>query len=538
MNPFTAATHPSGDIVDAVVIGAGPNGLVAANVLADAGWDVLVLEAADEPGGAVRTAEITEPGFLSDLCSAFYPLGVASPVLAELELDAFGLHWRHAPAVLAHVLADDRCVLLSREPGRTVASVAEFAEADGDAWLRCFADWQRIRDDLLDAITRPFPPIRAAGRLFRTLGAGDALRMARMATLPARRFGEEHFAGVGAQVLLAGCALHTDLGPDDAGSAVFGWLLAMLGQDVGFPVPEGGASRIADALVRRLADRGGRIECARPVSGVVVAGGKALGVRDAAGGLVRARRAVLADVPAPSLYRDLVGPDHVPPRLVADLDRFSWDHATLKVDWALSAPIPWTAPHASEAGVVHLDADVDGLAMFATELATHRIPSQPFVLLGQMTTADPSRSPEGTESVWAYTHIPRRNWSRKEVQQHADRIRQLIEKHAPGFTDRILACRVHGPDDLERHNPSLVGGAINGGTAAIHQQLFFRPVPGLGRADTPIDRLFLASASAHPGGAVHGAPGANAARAALARAGIIGPVYAGMMGTLHRLLYS
>lgn len=525
------------DTVDAVVVGAGQNGLVAANVLADAGWDVLVLEATDAPGGAVRTAELTRPGFRSDLCSAFYPLGAASPVMAELELEKFGLRWRHAPAVLAHVLADDRCALLSRDAERTARSVAGFAPEDGEAWLRIFAEWQRIRDDLLEAITRPFPPVRAAGRLLRTLGTADALRLARMITLPVRRFGEETFKGLGAQALLAGSALHTDLGPDDAGSAVFGWLLAMLGQEVGFPVPEGGAEAIVTALLQRLKDRGGRVECGRPVSQVLIARGKALGVRDAHGELVRARHAILADVPAPALYLNLVGAGQLPGRLVADLDNFVWDDATVKVDWALSAPIPWTAPDAAQAGVVHLDGDIDGLAQFATDLATGRVPADPFVLLGQMTTADPSRSPAGTESVWAYTHIPRGPRSRDDVLRQADRVQALIERHAPGFGDRILARVVSGPDDLERHNPSLVGGAINGGTAAIHQQLVFRPVPGLARADTPIDRLFLASASAHPGGAVHGAPGANAARAALARTGATGPVYAGMIRGLHKLIY-
>lgn len=525
------------ETVDAIVVGAGQNGLVAANVLADAGWEVLVLEAADEPGGAVRSAEITRPGFSSDLCSAFYPLGLASPVLTELGLTDYGLRWRHAPAVLAHVLPDDRCAVLSRDPELTAASVSRFAAADGDAWLRCFADWQRIRDDLLEAMTRPFPPIRAGARLARTLGVADTLRLARMVTLSTRRFGEESFAGEGARSLMAGCALHSDLGPDAAASAVFGWLLCMLGQDVGFPVPEGGAHMITKALVHRLAGRGGRVECGRRVSGVLVAGGRAMGVRDEHGTLVRARNAVLADVPATALYGSLVARKHLPARLLSDLERFDWDDATIKVDWALSGPIPWTAREASEAGVVHLENDVDGLTRFSADLSTRRTPSEPFVLLGQMTTADPSRSPAGTESAWAYTHVPRGKWNSDDVLRHADLVQALIERHAPGFTERILARSVWGPDEFEGHNPSLVGGAINGGTAAIHQQLFFRPVPGLARADTPIDRLFLAGSSAHPGGAVHGAPGANAARAALARTGAMGPAYAGMIRGLHRLIY-
>jgi phytoene dehydrogenase-like protein len=526
------------ETVDAVVIGSGPNGLVAANMLADAGWEVLVLEAQNTPGGAVRTAEITAPGFHNDLCSAFYPLGAASPVLTELALEEHGLRWRHAPAVLAHVLPDDRHVLLSRDIDRTAASLATFAPADGDAWRAEFARWQRIRDPFLEAITRPFPPVRAATALTRTLGAAELLRLTRMVTLTARRFGVERFAGDGARLLLAGSAMHTDLGPDHSGSGVFGWLLTMLGQDVGFPVPEGGAGCLTDALVRRLSKQDGQLTCRRRVTEVLVARGQAVGVRDEHGELVRARRAVLADVPAPVLYSDLVGADHLPARFRTDLDSFNWDNATIKVDWALSGPVPWTAAEVGEAGTVHLGTDLDGLAGFSTDLACGRVPRQPFLLLGQMTTADPTRSPAGTESLWAYTHVPRgHTWTADRLRRRADRIEQTIEQNAPGFRDRITARAISGPAELQEHNPSLVEGAINAGTAAIHQQLFFRPVPGLGRADTPVDRLYLASASAHPGGAVHGAPGANAARAALARDGVAGPAYHAVINAAHRLLY-
>ncbi|MGH3759282.1 phytoene desaturase family protein [Actinophytocola sp.] len=523
---------------DAVVVGAGPNGLVAANLLADEGWRVLVLEATGAPGGSVRTAELAAPGYRSDVCSAFYPLAVASPVIRELGLDGYGLRWRHAPAVLAHVFADGRHATISRDLEATAKSVASFAPEDADAWRAEFAFWQRIRDDVLDAVLRPFPPVRAGARLVRELGAAEFLRLARMLTLPVRTFGTERFAGDGARALFAGNALHTDLGPDQAGSGVFGWLLTMLGQDVGFPVPEGGASAITDALVRRLADRGGRVDCGRPVTEVLVAGDRAVGVRDGTGEPVRARRAVLADVPAPVLYRDLVDERHLPARLLADLAHFHWDDGTVKVDWALSGPIPWRAAEVGRAGTVHLGADLDGMSGLATDLTCGRVPRTPFLLLGQMTTADPSRSPAGTESVWAYTHVPRgQQWSQGRLRRRAERIEQVVEDAAPGFRDRIVGRAIAGPADLEEHNPSLVEGAINAGTAAIHQQLVFRPVPGLGRADTPVDRLYLAGASAHPGGGVHGAAGANAARAALARDGRLGAGYGTLIRSLHRALY-
>jgi phytoene dehydrogenase-like protein len=520
--------------VDAVVIGAGHNGLVAANLLADAGWRVLVCEATAAPGGAVASAELVAPGYVADLCSAFYPLAAVSPALRSLRLEDHGLRWRHAPAVLAHAFPDGRQALLARHVEDTARSLAGFNAADGDAWHAEFAFWQRVRDDVLDAILTPFPPVRAGLRLARVLGTGGFPRLARMFTLPARTLAAERFAGEGARALVAGCGLHTDLGPDTAGSGVFGWLLTMLGQEAGFPVPAGGAGQITAALVRRLGS--GLVHCGRPITSVLVAGGQALGVRDADGEVVRARRAVLADVPAPVLYRELVGETHLPARLVADLANFQWDDATIKVDWALSGPIPWSSPPVGEAGTVHLGADVDGMARFACELACGRVPEDPFVLLGQMTTADPSRSPAGTEAAWVYTHVPRGlEWTADGLARRADRIEEVVEAQAPGFRSLIAGRVVSGPADLARHDPSLVEGAINAGTAAIHQQLVFRPLPGLARADTVVDRLFLAGAAAHPGGGVHGAAGANAARAALARNGV--PGYRTLINTAHHLLY-
>ncbi|WP_329063616.1 phytoene desaturase family protein [Amycolatopsis sp. NBC_01480] len=528
----------STETADAVVIGAGHNGLVAANLLADAGWSVLVLEATGRPGGSVQTDEVTEAGFRNDLCSAFFPLTAVSPVIGGLELERYGLHWRHAPDVLAHVFPDDRCAVLSRDLDRTAASADEFAPGDGAAWRRLFAQWQEIRDPLLDALFTPFPPVRPALRLLRRTGTAEALRLARMLTLPARRFGDELFTGEGAKLLLAGNAAHSDLSVDNAGSAVFGWLLAMAGQEAGFPVPEGGAGELTAALVRRLEDRGGKVLCGRPVREVLVAGGRAMGVRDRAGDPVRARRAVLADVPAPMLYGNLVAGEWLPSRLVDDLERFQWDSATVKVDWALSGPVPWTAAEARGAGTIHLGADLDGLSAFGGDLGRGRVPSRPFLLFGQMTTSDPSRSPAGTEAAWAYTHVPRGTVSDPAALKHqVALIEKTVEVNAPGFADLITSRYAQGPVELAAHNPALAGGAINGGTTAIHQQLFFRPVPGTGRADTPVDRLYLAGASAHPGGAVHGGPGANAARAALARSGHLGGGYAAVIRAANRAVY-
>lgn len=524
---------------DAVVIGAGHNGLVAANLLADAGWDVLVLEATQVPGGAVRSAQVTAPGYLSDLYSSFYPLGYASPVLRGLDLERYGLRWTHAPDVLAHLLPDGRAAVLNRDLAATADSLEAFAPGDGDRWRRAYADWRQVAGPMLDTITSPFPPVRGGLTLLRRLRVSGALRLARRLVVPVRKLGRELFEGEGGRVLLAGCALHTDLSPEEAGSGVYSWLLAMLGQQVGWPVPVGGAQQITDALVARLVERGGRIDYGARVDRVLTARGRAMGVRTAGGADWHARRAVVADVPAPALYLDLVGAAALPPRLVEDLAHFRWDGSTVKVDWALSAPVPWRNRAVAGAGTVHLGADLNGLTTYSAELARGEVPRDPFLLLGQMSVADPSHSPPGAESLWSYTHLPfRRHWRADEVTTHVARMENVLEEAAPGFRALVVGRYVAGPADLEAGDPSLVGGALGGGTAAAYQQLFLRPIPGLGRADTPVDRLFLASSSAHPGGGVHGAPGANAARAALARdRALTGGLYGGVIDAAHRALY-
>ncbi|MFF7946051.1 phytoene desaturase family protein [Streptomyces griseorubiginosus] len=514
---------------DAVVIGAGPNGLVAANVLADAGWAVEVLEEQPEPGGAVRHDRGVDPAFVNDLFSSFYPLAAASPVLASLRLHEHGLRWSHARSVLAHPLTDGSCALLDRDLDTTAASLDAFAPGDGEGWRRLHDVWENLRPDLLDALFTPFPPVRATGRLAWRLRAAGGLRMARTLVLPVRRMGEEEFRGQGGRLLLAGNALHADLAPESAGSGGFGWLMAMLGQTYGFPVPVGGSGALTEALTRRLETLGGRVRCGQRVAEVVVRGGRAVGVRTAAGDAVPARRAVLADVSVPALYGGLVDPEHLPAQLLDDLRRFQWDFATFKVDWALDGPVPWHAEAASRAGTVHLADGVDELTRFAAQIAMRQVPDRPFLLFGQMTTADATRSPQGTESAWAYTHIPHEiaadagdegitgDWDTKDQELMADRMERQVERFAPGFRARIRARRILAPPTLQSLDANLSGGAINGGTTALHQQLVFRPVPGTGRPETPVPGLFLASSGAHPGGGVHGAPGANAARAALHR---------------------
>src|SRR5215210_2897074 len=241
---------------DAVVIGAGPNGLVAANRLADAGWSVVVVEAANEPGGAVKSSELIERGFVNDHFSAFYPLAAASPAIRSLELERWGLHFCHGPLVLAHPASDGTCVVLSRDLDETAASLDAFAPGDGDAWRRLMELWERIRDPLLRGMVTPLPPVRAAAELVARLGPRGALRLARLGLLPVRRFAHEHFRGAGGARLLTGNALHADLTPDSSLGGFFGYLLCALGQEVGYPFPEGGSGGLSRALVRR-AEAGG-----------------------------------------------------------------------------------------------------------------------------------------------------------------------------------------------------------------------------------------------------------------------------------------
>ncbi|MGD9735561.1 MAG: phytoene desaturase family protein [Solirubrobacterales bacterium] len=522
------------ETADAVVVGAGPNGLVAANLLADRGWDVVVCEEQPEPGGAVRSGEVTEPGFVHDLYSAFYPLTPASKYFESLELDRYGLRWRRAEGVLAHPHPDGRCALLSTELERTCASLEEFAAGDGAAWADLFELWRRAGPALFAAILTPMPPLRPGLSLARALGPRGLVDFARFALLPARRMTEERFRGEGGAWLVAGNALHADLTPDSAGGGLFGWLLCGLGQQHGYPVAEGGAGEITAALVRRLGERGGRLHAATQIERIEVAGGRARAALAADGRRFAARRAILADCGAPALLREMVPPEAVPDRVREHLGNYQYDNSTFKLNWSLDGPIPWTAPAAREASTVHVAEGLGGLTRASVQLAEREIPDRPFLVLGQYSMADPTRSPPGTETAWAYTHVPQDpardaagelsgEWSRgEEAEAFADRIEAEVERLAPGFRALIRRRHLQTPLDLEANNRNLVGGAINGGTAQLHQQAIFRPYPGTGRPATPVPGLYLASASAHPGGGLHGGAGGNAATAALRRERLAG----------------
>ncbi|WP_439938064.1 phytoene desaturase family protein [Nocardia sp. N13] len=521
-------TTAVGRTYDAIVIGAGPNGLVAANVLADAGWDVLVLEAQPAPGGAVRSDREVHPDFVHDTFSAFYPLALASRAIAPLELERHGLVWEHAPAVLGHPFGDGQWAVLHRDRELTASGLDDLRAGDGDAWLELCRTWDRIGPALVDGLTSPFPPLKAGARLVPALARAGGLDTVRRLATPVASLGRELFAGPAARLLLAGNAGHADFPLSSPGSGVFGVLMTMLGQTVGFPVPRGGAQSLTDALVSRFTGLGGELRTGAEVSRVVVHGGQVRGVTTHDGEWYAAST-VVADVAAPHLFGGLVPEEDLPARVVRGMRDFELDPGTVKVDWALSGPVPWTGRPERLPGTVHVGDSVEEMTRTLAQVASGVVPDEPFLLTGQMTSSDPSRSPEGTESFWAYTHVPQPGmtrgdaggevsgaWDHDDCERFADRVQARIEERAPRFGDLVLARRVLGPHELEARNANLIGGAVNGGTSQLHQELVFRPVPAMrGRAATGVGGLFLGSASAHPGGGVHGAAGANAARSAL-----------------------
>ena len=429
--------------------------------------------------------------------------------------------------MLGHPRRDGSWALLHRDRALTAGWMEDAHPGDGEAWLTWCRRWDAIGVHVVDALTSPMPPLRAGLQAAARLPRVGGLSFVRSMLTPAVQLFDE-FGGDVARLLLAGNACHADIPLDAAGSGFIGLLLCMLGQTVGYPAPAGGAGALSAALRRRFEAHGGRLVCSAPVTKIMIAGRRAVGV-ECLDQQVRVRRAVLASVGAEQLYGGLVGNDELPRRTVTRMRSFRRDPATFKIDYALSGPVPWASPPAYAPGTVHIADSYDDMITYFGHLAAGVIPDRPFLLIGQMTTTDPTRSPAGTESMWVYTHVPQQvqadaggvltgTWDTDEAERFADRMQAMIETHAPGFGERILARRILTPADLEGRNANLAGGSLNGGTAALDQQLIFRPIPGLGRAETPIRSLYLASASAHPGGSVHGACGMNAARAALAHA--------------------
>jgi phytoene dehydrogenase-like protein len=494
-----------------VIVGSGPNGLAAAIRLAEAGRDVLVFEAADRPGGAVRTEELTLPGFRHDTFSSVYPAGAASPVFERMPLHEHGLEWVHPAACSAHPLPGGEAAVLYRDLERTAQSLERQHAGDGDRWTAFAAPFLDAFDAVRATMLSGFPPVGGPLRLLGKVGPAGALRFARLLPESAVGLGGRLFEGQGSRAWLYAAAMHGDTPPLRAGSAIAAAYLNLLGHAVGWPSPRGGAQALTDALVGYLERLGGEVRSGAPVDRVDSSAGAVTSVV-LAGGEHVSTPLVIADVMPRELLR-LTG-ETLAGWYRSGLRRFAYGPATVKVDWALDGPIPWLNDEVSGAGTVHVGGDEQALLTSIGE-SLEGLPRVPFLLLGQQSVADDSRAPAGQHTAWAYTHAPAHgiDWA-AELDGHVDRIEAQVEHFAPGFGGRILARHVLGPADLEARNRNLVGGDVGGGSYKLRQVLF-RPLPSRSPYRTPLDGLFLCSAATFPGGAVHGVPGDAAARAAL-----------------------
>jgi phytoene dehydrogenase-like protein len=494
----------------ALVVGAGHNGLVCAIRLAAAGAEVTVLDGADAPGGAVRSRADTLPGFLHDTCAGFFPLTASSPVFRELGLEQRGVEWVDPPTPMAHPFRDGTAIALHRDLTATAASLDASAPGAGDAWRGLVERLVPHREPLVSAALSRFPPVGPAASLGLAL-RGAAIRLGRDALGSAAGLGRRLFGDERAAAWLAGSASHSDLAPEARPGGALALGLALLGHLVGWPYPRGGAQRITDALVARLRELGGEVRCRSPVERIDVRGGRAAGVRLADGSELAAD-AVVAAVSAGVLGR-LVPAGALPRRIERRLRGWRYGFGTFKLDLALAGPVPWAAPEARAAAVVHVGGELAELARAAAEAAAGEVPAEPALVVGQHTLHDPSRAPAGRHTLYVYTHLPQRPALGDAA--IVERIEERIERFAPGFRGLVLARSVRGPAAIERENPSLVGGDLGGGSYALDQQLALRPSPRLVRGRTPVRGLYVAGASVHPGGGVHGVSGDAAARALL-----------------------
>lgn len=494
------------------VVGAGHNGLVCAIRLAAAGLDVVVVEAADAPGGAVRSDAATLPGFVHDTCAGFFPLTAASPAFRALGLERHGLEWVDPPVPMAHPFDDGSAIALHRDLDATAASLEDAAPGAGRAWRALVEPLLAEREPLVEVALSPFPPLGPALRL------GLGLR-AHLAPL-ARALGSA--AGLGRHLLgderaaawLAGSVSHSDLAPDAAPGGALALGLAVLGHLVGWPYPRGGAQALTDALDARLRELGGELRCGAAVESIELRGRAVSGLR-LAGGERLAADAVVTTVSAGVLAR-LVPDGALPPRLERRLRSWRYGLGTFKLDLALSGPVPWTAAEARAAAVVHVGGELSQLARAVREAEAGAVPGEPTLVVGQHTLHDPTRAPAGSHTLYVYTHLPQR--PPLDDAAIADRVERRIERFAPGFRDLILARAARGPAALEATNASLVGGDLGGGSYSLAQQGPLRPSPRLVRGRTPIRGLYVGGASVHPGAGVHGTSGDAAARALLADA--------------------
>lgn len=489
------------------VIGAGHNGLVTAIHLAAHGLDVTVLDHAPHPGGASSSTEATLPGFVHDRCAAFVPMTAASPAMRELQLEREGVEWVDPPTVLAHPFEDGSAIALHRDVAATVDSLGPA----GAGWEATMRRMLPLATPLVESVLSPLPPVAPGLRLASAL-RGDLVEWTRRMLGSVEALGFDLFDGDRrATAWLSGSAQHSGLPPSTTVSGAFGFLLQLLGHSHGWPFPRGGMGELAAALVRRAEREGATIRCSATVVGVNVRRGRVTGVRLADGEQVPAD-AVVSTVSAAVLAR-LLPADALPGALQRRLERWRYGTGAFKLDYALAGPVPWAAPEPRGAAVVHVAGALDELTAAAQVAHRGQVPERPALVVGQQSLLDDSRAPAGKHTLYVYAHVPSRYEQRDE--QVAELIERQLERFAPGFGSLVLARAMRSPEQAERENPSLVGGDIGGGSYELDQQLVFRPSPALARYRAPLCGLYVAGASTHPGGAVHGMSGRGAARALL-----------------------
>jgi phytoene dehydrogenase-like protein len=465
---------------DAVVVGSGPNGLAAAITLARAGHSVLVVERAETIGGGTRSAELTDPGFVHDVCSAIHPLVAGSPFFSELPLAEHGLELVHPDAPMAHPLDDGTAVMLERSLDATAAGLG----ADGAAYQKLFVPLVRDQDWLVPFLLgpRPLPRHPLAAARFGLLAFRSAAGLA------------DRFEGERAKALFTGLAAHSIQSLRRSPTASFGLVLGLLGHAFGWPMARGGSQTIADALVSYLRALGGEVETGRHVASVDELPGSA---------------ATLLDL-SPRGVMEVAG-HRLPDRYLRALRRYRYGPGVFKVEWALEGPVPWRAQESARAGTVHIGGAAAEIVESEEAVWRGETAERPYMIVAQQSVFDDTRAPSGKHTLWAYCHVP--NGSTVDM---TERMEAQIERFAPGFRERILARHVMSPADVEAHNPNYVGGDINGGVQDL-RQLYTRPAVRLNPYTTPADGLYICSSATPPGGGVHGMCGLHAARAALRR---------------------
>lgn len=467
---------------DAIVVGAGPNGLSAAITCAQCGLSVLVLEAKESVGGGARAAELTLPGFVHDVCAAFFPLRAGSPFFRSLPLAEHGLKWIEPPSPLAHPLDDGPAVFLER----SIEKTADGLGVDGAQWRRLMeplaARWEELLEDVLAPPHLPKHPILLARFGLRAMGSAQSLI-------------HKFFQQPPARALFAGLAGHAQQPLHSLMTGGFAMVLGLLGHAAGWPIVAGGSQALSEALASILRSLRGEIRVNSPVERFE--------------DLPTARLVFLDVTPRQALR--IMG-NHWSEKYRRKLAKWRYGPGAFKVDWALAGPIPWKSAECARAGTLHLGGTFEEIAMSEQQVARGEAPARPFVLLGQQSMFDLTRAPAGKQTAWAYCHVP----NGCEIDM-TERIEAQVERFAPGFRDLILARKSTSPQELELHNPNCIGGDIAGGAMDL-PQLMARPVLSWRPYVTPAPGVYLCSSSTPPGAGVHGMCGYWAAQTALGKA--------------------